>query len=84
MSAALALQEFQIERIYIIGQSTILKGFLKHSGPQSVNVWCGLKNNRILGPFFFDRSLTGNLYLNMLQNDIENLIDDLPLNEAQG
>ena len=42
------------------------------------------KQQNFVSDFFFDRSLTGNLYLNMLQNDIENLIDDLPLNEAQG
>lgn len=57
---------------------------VKHSGRRSVNVWCGIKDFRILGPIFFNQSLTGIRYLDMLQNDIEDLFDDLPLNEVQG
>jgi hypothetical protein len=34
-----------------------------------VSVWCGMTENRIYGPFFFDeRTVNGAAYLNMLQN----------------
>src|SRR5215469_10793136 len=28
----------------------------------SVNVWCGVLGNRLIGPFVFDNNLTGNTY----------------------
>lgn len=37
---------------------------------EKVNVWAGIVENRIIGPFFFDESLTGERYLNFLQNDL--------------
>lgn len=38
--------------------------------PQKVNVWAGILNNTIIGPFFFDQNLTGDRYLQFLQNDL--------------
>jgi len=29
----------------------------------SVNVWCGLVANKLIGPFVLDNSLTGNTYV---------------------
>lgn len=43
------------------------------------NVWAGIKNNRIIGPIIFDGPLTGERYLEFLQNEIEDGIDNLPL-----
>lgn len=43
--------------------------------PQRVNVWAGILGNHIIGPIFIDGNLTGQLYLNMLQNEITYLID---------
>jgi transposase len=37
---------------------------------EKVNVWAGIVENRIIGPFFFDESLTGERYLNFLRNDL--------------
>ena len=34
--------------------------------PQKVNVWAGIINNRILGPFFFEGNLTAERYLDFL------------------
>lgn len=43
------------------------------------NVWCGIVGSRILGPFIFEGTLNGNLYLQFLQNDLENMLDNLDL-----
>ncbi|KAJ8914286.1 hypothetical protein NQ315_011020 [Exocentrus adspersus] len=34
------------------------------------NVWCGIVDNRIIGPFFYNENLNGVSYLNLLQNDV--------------
>uniref|UniRef100_V5I868 Transposable element Tc1 transposase n=1 Tax=Anoplophora glabripennis TaxID=217634 RepID=V5I868_ANOGL len=38
--------------------------------PQKVNVWAGIINNRILGPFFFEENLTAARYLDFLTFDL--------------
>ncbi|KAJ8949302.1 hypothetical protein NQ318_006727 [Aromia moschata] len=38
--------------------------------PQNLNVWAGIVANRIIGPFFFEETLTGERYLEFLQNDL--------------
>lgn len=53
---------------------------LKQQGWSSVNVWCGMLNNRILGPVFIEGRLDGESYLNYLRNEIEGLLDnEIPL-----
>lgn len=46
-----------------------------------INVWCGLFNGRLIGPYFYDGTLTGNRYLDFLQNILPDLLEDIPLNE---
>ena len=41
----------------------------EHSGPK-IMVWCGLWRDHVLGPFFFNETVTGERYLNMLQIDL--------------
>ncbi|KAJ8962205.1 hypothetical protein NQ318_018174 [Aromia moschata] len=43
------------------------------------NVWLGLLGTRIIGPIIFDGILTGERYLGFLQNQIENVLENLPL-----
>lgn len=38
--------------------------------PQKVNVWAGIVENRILNPFLIDGNLTGERYLEFLENDL--------------
>lgn len=38
--------------------------------PRKVNVWAGIVRNRILGPYFFDENLTGDMYLEFLQQEL--------------
>ncbi|KAJ8961135.1 hypothetical protein NQ318_008815 [Aromia moschata] len=35
---------------------------------EKVNVWAGIINSQIIGPYFFDETLTGARYLDFLQN----------------
>lgn len=52
-------------------------------GRQSLNVWCGIKNNKILGPIIFEGTLTGDRYLNFLTNEIEVILQNIPNNGDQ-
>jgi hypothetical protein len=45
----------------------------------SVNVWCGVIDNRLIGPFVFDDNLTGYTYGEFLQNELPGLLEDIPL-----
>jgi hypothetical protein len=46
---------------------------------QKVNVWAGIVNNNIIGPFFFEETLTGDRYLEFLQNDLRPaLVENFP------
>ncbi|KAJ8948015.1 hypothetical protein NQ318_011904 [Aromia moschata] len=36
--------------------------------PKKVNVWCGIVDGKILGPYFFDVNLTGASYLDFLRD----------------
>ena len=49
----------------------------KRDSPK-VNVFCAILKNYIHGPFFFERNVTGDVYLQMLQNW---LIDELIAND---
>ena len=45
----------------------------------SVNIWCGVLNNRLIGPFVFQERLTSERYLLFLQNELPELLEDVPL-----
>ena len=48
---------------------------VRHQYRFSLNLWCGLLDNKVLGPYFIDGSLTARKYLEIL----EEMLDDLPL-----
>lgn len=54
---------------------------IRIQGRSSLHVWCGLLDNKIIGPIFIDGSLNGEKYLNLLTNDVENYLDNLPLRQ---
>lgn len=56
---------------------------IDHQHRWSLNVWVGIIDNRILGPYFFDRNVNGDVYLEFLQNDLEDYLDALPLQTVQ-
>lgn len=46
----------------------------------SINVWAGLVNGQLIGPFVLPNRLTGNDYLLFLQNYLQELLEEVPLN----
>lgn len=46
----------------------------------SLNVWCGIVSGYIIGPIFIRHRLTGNVYLHLLENEIQQQLNDLPEN----
>ena len=45
----------------------------------SINVWGGIINNFVVGPYFFEEYLNGETYLHFLRNAFQDIIDNLPL-----
>lgn len=46
-----------------------------------INVWAGIIGDRILGPVILPSSLNGQIYLDLLNNDIEEGLRELPVSE---
>ena len=44
----------------------------------TLNTWCGIIGNRIIGPHFFEGNLNGHAYNDFLNNALPNLLMDLP------
>jgi len=47
----------------------------------SVNVWCAVLDDQLIGPFVLDGRLTGEAYLRFLQEELPRLLEDVPLNK---
>lgn len=47
----------------------------------SFNVWCGLVDDRLIGPVIYNQNLNGQRYLHLLHNDIQDALDELPLEQ---
>ena len=47
----------------------------------SVNVWCAVLDDQLIGPFFLEGRLTGETYLRFLQEELPRLLEDVPLNK---
>jgi hypothetical protein len=45
----------------------------------SVNVYCGVLGNRLIGPFVLHNNLTGNAYEAFLRNELTGLLEHVPL-----
>lgn len=50
---------------------------------QKVNVWCGILGDRIIGPFFFNNTINAERLLNFFDNELWEIIENLPLNVRQ-
>lgn len=50
--------------------------------PQKVNVWAGLIGHQIVGPFFINGNLTGEMYLDLLQQRIIPAINNLNIGDV--
>jgi len=47
----------------------------------SVNVWCAVKDDQLIGPFILEGRLTGEAYFRFLQEELSRLMEDVPLNK---
>jgi len=47
----------------------------------SVNVWCAVLDDQLIGPFILEGRLTGEVHLNFLQEELTRLLEDVPLNK---
>lgn len=54
-----------------------------HQHRWSVNVWGGIFDCNVIGPFFFDESLTGERYLRFLETNLFDLLEDIDLHRIQ-
>lgn len=45
----------------------------------SINVWLGVLNGYLLGPYFYEGTLNSERYGHFLQTELNNLLDDIPL-----
>ena len=45
----------------------------------SVNVWCGVIGDRLIGPFVLENNLRGDTYEVFLRNELPCLLEDIPL-----
>jgi len=45
----------------------------------SVNVWCGVIDNYLIGPAVLLNRLTGRMYVDFLQNELPLLLEEVPL-----
>ncbi|KAJ3666078.1 hypothetical protein Zmor_001533 [Zophobas morio] len=48
----------------------------------SVNVWAGMVNNNLIGPYVLPPRLTAVAYLDFLNNDLGPLLENVPLNKC--
>lgn len=50
-----------------------------HQHRWSINVWCGIVNGCLVGPYFFEQNVTGVIFLEFLRNHLHELLEDVDL-----
>lgn len=55
-----------------------------HQHVWKVNVWCGIIHDKIVGPIFLEENLNGVRYASLLEEDLQDLLDELPLQYRGG
>lgn len=56
---------------------------IDHQHRWSLNVWCGIVNGQIIGPYFFEGNVNAARYLDFLQNELPVLLEDLDFGTRQ-
>ncbi|GBL88968.1 hypothetical protein AVEN_255138-1 [Araneus ventricosus] len=56
---------------------------VRHQLRWSINVWFGIFNDRLIGPVFYEVTLTGQRYLELLQDVITDFVENLPLRQLR-
>jgi len=52
---------------------------VNHQRPWSVNVWCGIIENKLIGPYFIEGNLNGTKYRNFLEQELPLLLEDVAM-----
>jgi len=52
---------------------------LRHEQQFSLNVWCFIVGDHLVGPYFLPQRLTGESYLEFRKTDFPTLLEDVPL-----
>lgn len=50
----------------------------QRQGHFGVNVWCGIVGRHLVGPYFYEGTLTGQRYLEFLRNELPILLENVP------
>lgn len=50
-----------------------------HQHPWSLNVWCGIVGDHLVGPHFFEGHLNGPMYAEFIVNNLPQLLENVPL-----
>jgi len=61
-----------LTKIHITGETNFQRRF-------SINVWCGMIDDMLIGPVILDDCMTGQNYLDFLQNELPKHLEDAPL-----
>lgn len=51
----------------------------KRQYSSKINVWCGILNNKIIGPFFYEGNLNSENFLHFLNNEFWDYLEDIPI-----
>ncbi|KAL2719288.1 hypothetical protein V1478_010750 [Vespula squamosa] len=52
---------------------------VKHQKQWSVNVWCDIIGDKIIGPYFINGNLNDNIYANFMKDTLGLLLEELLL-----
>lgn len=52
---------------------------IRHQRRFHLNVWCGILGDRLLGPFIYEETLNGERYLNFLNTQLMEYLENFPL-----
>lgn len=56
---------------------------VEHQRPWSVNVWCGIIGNKLIGPYFIEGNSNGIKYRNFLEQELPVLLEGVTLDVRQ-
>ena len=71
-----------IHTILMCGEMRIPTPLLKATfNNVSVSVWCAVLDDQLIGPFILEGHLTGETYLRFLQEELPQLLEDVPLDK---
>ncbi|GBM71798.1 hypothetical protein AVEN_98405-1 [Araneus ventricosus] len=56
---------------------------VRHELRWSINVWCGIFIDRLIGPVFYEGTLKGQRFLELMQDVITDFVEKIPLHKLR-